>query len=44
MYGSDHCLTKARDVQEKPGMKTTAGFLGLPVASVQIWVPSAEET
>ena len=44
MNGSDHCLENAREVQEKPGMKTTAGLLGSPVASAQIWVPSAEVT
>lgn len=42
MNGLYHCLSKAREVHEKPGMKTTGGLLGLPVASAQIWVPSAE--
>ena len=44
MSGSDHCIEKARELQEKPGMKMTAGFWGLPVASAQILVPSAEVT
>ena len=44
MNGSDHCLEKARELQEKPGMRTTAGLLGFPVASAQILVPSAELT
>ena len=44
MHGSDHCLLKASELQEKPGMKTTTGLLGLPVASAQIFVPSGEVT
>ena len=39
-----HCLSKAREVQEKPGMNTTAGLDGFPVDSAQICVPSAEVT
>ena len=39
-----HCLSKARELQEKPGMNTTAGLAGLPVDSAQILVPSAEVT
>jgi len=39
-----HCLSKASELQEKPGMNTTAGLAGLPVDSAQIFVPSAEVT
>lgn len=41
---SVHCLSKAREVQEKPGMNTTAGLEELPVDSAQICVPSVEVT
>ena len=44
MYVSYHCLLKASEVQENPGINTTGGLLGLPVASAQIWVPSREVT
>jgi hypothetical protein len=44
IVGSVHCLSKAREVQEKPGMNTTAGLEGSPVDSAQILVPSAEVT
>ena len=37
-------MSKARELHEKPGMNTTAGFAGLPVDSAQIWVPSTEAT
>ena len=39
-----HCLSNARELQEKPGMNTTAGLAGLPVDSAQILVPSVELT
>lgn len=42
--GFAHCLSNAREVQEKPGMKTTAGLLGSPVDSAQMLVPSADVT
>ena len=44
MKGLAHCLSKTRDVKDKPGMNTTAGLAGLPVDSAQILVPSAEVT
>ena len=44
MEESVHCLSKAREVQEKPGMNTTAGLEESPVDSAQICVPSAEVT
>ena len=44
MEESAHCLLKAREVQENPGMNTTGGFEGSPVDSAQICVPSAEVT
>ena len=44
MKGFSHCFSKARDVQEKPGMNTTAGLCGSPADSAQMLVPSAEVT
>ena len=44
MKESPHCLSNASEVQEKPGMNTTAGLDGLPVDSAQICVPSVEVT
>jgi hypothetical protein len=44
MKQSSHCFLKARELQEKPGMKITAGLEGSPVDSAQIFVPSRELT
>ncbi len=39
---SSNCFSKCNAVPQKPWMKTTGGFEGLPAAWAQILVPSAE--